>query len=609
MSFDAGGRVGVRSAKQIKNNLFAQRRITKKDGGTIPLGLLEDRYDITEFDEDTDRVDKYMRRSAMYNGPDSILWEHDLPRRSAATNAGLLNLRLNGTLGKVPDQNHSEMFIGFDPSDRYFGKDPRGTNEDPDFRGMSTHMYTRGKQYIKSMPVDRQEDVIIDTGNRYRPMKDKRDMFYPVKDRYRIFSTSIDGRNNPRMKEQATNTNSLNLQDAHINLPSKDLEDIYRAPDYTTIHSNQYMYDYSMSVTDHRVPVAQYGDVRTNPHLTSLDLYSSRNNNQLTEHRVKDEIIKQNNTHHDIADPRLIAGIATRLASSDSRVKDSSNTNGVIPITNTTKDIDRFVTEYTSAKTGKYKEFDTPGIYNTVTHEGTTLNEMLIKTTSDYKRRKPTDDVRDRFISDDRKQISINNTALSLLQVSDRRKGTALSNEIHAGTPKINRMVVLSAVNGAVSSAQNSQVSQSKKYAGIDADSITTFSYKDMPSVGNVSKLKDKIDSGDIDMYDSTNTSEVRAGNRNQLYSKSRDAQVVTYDYSSRTDNSGNDGSYGFNKKHTNRNKHIVSENLRVSNSNTFDTDREIMTPTARSKKNSIRNISNNIDKLSIRESSKKSIT
>jgi len=609
MSFDAGGRVGVRSAKQIKNNLFAQRRITKKDGGTIPLGLLEDRYDITEFDEDTDRVDKYMRNSAMYNGPDSILWEHDLPRRNAATNAGLLNLRLNGSLGKVPDQNHSEMFIGFSANDRYFGKDPRGTNEDPDFRGMATHMYTRGKEYIKTMPRDLDEDKLIDTGNIYRPIKDRRDMFYPVKDRYRIFSTTLDGRNNPRMKEQSTNTNTLNLQDARINLQSNVLEDIYRAPDYTTINSNQYMYDYSMSVTDHRVPVAQYGEVRTNPHLTSLDLYSSRSNNQLTEHRIKDEIIKKNNTHHDVADPRLIAGIATRLASSDTRTKDSADTNGVIPITNTTKDIDRFVTEYTSSKTGKYKEFDTPGIYNTVSYEGNTLNEMLINTTSDYKRRRPTDDVRDTFITDNRKQLSINNTALSLLQVSDRRKGTDISNEIYAGTPKINRMVILSAVNGAVSSSQISQVSQGKKYAGIDEDSITTFSYKDMPSIGNVSKLKDKIDSGDIDMYDSTNTHEVRAGNRNQVYSKSRDNQMITYDYSNRTDNSGNDGSYGFNKKYNNRNKHIVSENLRTSNEIKTNIDKEMLTPNVRPKKNPIRNISNNVDKLSVRETSKKSLT
>ena len=95
MSFDAGGRVGVRSAKQIKNNLFAQRRITKKDGGTIPLGLLEDRYDITEFDEDTESYN--VSELAIYNtvkNSIAIDEKRDFPQKCLSIVSRLLFTRL-----------------------------------------------------------------------------------------------------------------------------------------------------------------------------------------------------------------------------------------------------------------------------------------------------------------------------------------------------------------------------------------------------------------------------------------------------------------------------------------------------------------------------------
>jgi len=609
MSFDAGGRVGVRSAKQIRNNLFAQRRTTKKDGGTIPLGLLEDRFDITEFDEDNDRIDKYMRKSAMYNGPDSIFLEQDLPRRNAATNTGLLNLRLNGSLGKVADQNHSEMFIGFDPSDRYFGKDPRGTNEIPDHRVIADHMWMRGKEYIKTMPLDRQEDFVFDTDNIYRPIKIKNDLFYPIKDRARIFSTSLDGRNNLRMKEKATNTNQINMQDASINLSTVQLEDIYRAPDYTTFSSNQYMNDYSMSVTDHRIPVAKYGDIRTAPHLTDLDLYSSRLNNQLTEHRVKTELDKYNITYNNVVDPRLIAGIATRLALSDNRTKDSADTNGVTSVipSSTTGDINRFVSEYTSAKTGKYVEHDTKGIYNSISYEGNSIGDMLSKTTSDNRVKKQTADVRDRFISDNRQQVNINNTALSLLQVSDMKRGVDLSNEKSIGMNKINRMVVLSAVNGAVSAAQNNQTGQSKKYTGMPSDSISTISYKDAKVVGNVSKMNELNDVGDIDHFESINTPTVRAGNRDLIYGKYTDSTIIPFDYKNRVDNVGDDGKFITNKK-SNKGHRPSSKNIEIQQSDSkLMSDKDFTI--SRKKNRGIQNISNNVSKLAVRENASRSIT
>jgi hypothetical protein len=49
-----------------------------------------------------------------------------------------------------------------------------------------------------------------------------------------------------------------------------------------------------------------------------------------------------------------------------------------------------------------------------------------------------------------------------------------------------NNIVLATAVNGAVSAAQNTQTGQSKKYSGMSSDSMSTVSYKDAKVVVNL---------------------------------------------------------------------------------------------------------------------------
>jgi hypothetical protein len=568
---DAGGRIPVRTAKQISNNFFGHRISTRKNGGTIPLRLLENRYERTNYNEDPEVLNRYLRKSAKFNGPDPILWEHDAPSYNRATNAGLLNLRLGGSLGTKADQNHSEMFLGFSPSDPIYGKDPRGTNEDPDFRNARKHMERRGKQYVKGMPKDKSEDIIIDTGNIYRPIKDKRDTFYPTKDRLRIFSTTLDSMPNQKQKEISTQTHKLSMKDAAMILPVNELEDAYRSPDYTTVASNNYMDNYfALSVADHRIPVARYGDTSLTPHLSSLNIHGERTREQHRDHKVKDEMSIGNGLTFNTLDPRLMSGIYTRLADSDMKVKDSADGVGVAK-NEIKKDIDRFISELTKTKSHN-SERESSGLYNTISYEGNSMNDMLIKTTTDAKVGHKHKDVRDEFSGNNMKTKNVDSKSLFLLQTAEKKHGNGVGGEEFARPYKYAHINVLSNTDGAVYAAQQQQLNQNYKYQGLNAD-METVSYKDAPAIGNIHEVSKVMDIGDIDFYDST-WAKKRAGRRDPFDDKFRDENIVAYDAVSRGDNVGDDGKYISNKKVTtsSRQKHMTVTNLE-SNSTMKESD------------------------------------
>jgi len=123
--------------------------------GTIPRKLLEDRFAITDMDEDPDRTNLYMRNVLKDNRPDSIAFGDELSHNVATSN-GALNLRLNGSRGTL-NSNHSEMFIGFTDHD------PRGSNPDVNYKALVGDSWLRGKRVGETLPIDANEDVIIDS--------------------------------------------------------------------------------------------------------------------------------------------------------------------------------------------------------------------------------------------------------------------------------------------------------------------------------------------------------------------------------------------------------------------------------------------------------------
>lgn len=505
-----------RSIKQIKNNTFGHRLATNKDGGTIPRYKLEKMYERTNINEDYEDIDKYMRKTASYWGPDSVLFESDAPRRNAATNVGLLNLRLGGSLGTKADQNHSERFIGF-YGNNPLGRDPRGTSEMPDFRQMVTHMETRGKQYVKSMPIDRSEDTI--SGGGYNPWKvsnDKQKMFYPVKDRMRIFSTSLDTADPVRMK--GIGSSKHNMENAQIDLPEQVLEDVYRQPDYTTLQSNVNNTT-GLSIPDHKLPVARYGDPRVN------NLYLSNNVNireQNLGHKLKDQM-DYNYTIHKSTDPELLSGIVSKMITNDSKQKDSKSGFGV-KRGNVTEEINRFITEYNSKKLAMNNELDTHGI--SVQRGDETPNHEVIR------------DHKVRYAPDENLVTKINRSnhnarALLLLQTTDKKNNIRSEDDV----TKFKHAMIKSSLT-----TPSTGITQVQKFKEMHNETENA-SYKNVHTIGNVNQLINQK-SSDMDFGDSVSIRQKRYDLEAKNKASYDPEATVYHDREYRMDNTGNDGSF-----------------------------------------------------------------
>jgi hypothetical protein len=537
---DAGTNMPIRSARQIKNNLMGHRIIRSKETGTIPREILEKKFEYTDFDEDDERTDKYMRRSARYNGPDSILWESDMPRRSAATNVGLLNLRLNGSLGTKADQNHSEMFLGFT------GHDPRGTSDLPDHTIIADHMRMRGKEYVKSMPLDLAENTLDGGGLNYHKIEnDKRRLFYPVKDRMRWFSTSLDNTPDYTPKAVTSRTHKMNMENANAELPINVLEDSYRAPDYTVQLSANFP-SVGPSVSDHKLPVARYGDTRPYTHISPWDLYAThdRLDPAKMDQKIREEVNYTYRNKQYNMDPGLLSGILNKMSESDLRKYMDSKDAASVPRSLKQGDITRFVSEYTQAKVNTPKEKDTvrvsrPGVVTEI--------DRFESQMSDTKSRKRFNDYGDNPVN---RNIEItrnhaNVAALSMLQQSEKKKTGGVKDGLMLSLYKTAHM---NTMNYALMSITN-QVQQKAAYtSGIHGSEAV--SYSSAPVVANISKLTNKssLNMGDGDLADSVwKEGGNLPGRRTNGYLHDRDMSIEVYDKSIRDrtfDNIGDDGSF-----------------------------------------------------------------
>lgn len=241
--------------------------------GTIPRRLLEDKYEITLIDEDPDRTNQFMRNTLKDFRADPVLFESDNPRTNGATSIGALNLRLHGSRGNIAGPNHSEMFLGFTDHD------PRGTATDPDFKKYTEDSWARRKRTEMNLFPDKSEDRITQGGTSESHIAEiKKQMFYPVKNRLKIFETEKDGELLAGRPYEATKpmlhgvlaskTDPIhNLQDHQDFLTGAD--DVFRRPDHTTLGS-LYLAPSQKQQADHRIKVAKYGMIKRNLHLSDI---------------------------------------------------------------------------------------------------------------------------------------------------------------------------------------------------------------------------------------------------------------------------------------------------------------------------------------------------
>lgn len=236
--------------------------------GDMPDYMLIDKFASTDLIEDNDELRNYHRDMLMYSGPDPITREEEAPRRDLQSTQRL-NLRTSGARSDampfMPD-----LFLGMTE------KDPRGTTLDPDMRKYYDQSKFRGR-YIRYYPDD---DLSVPESARNESMiiRDRRAGFYPLKNRYKNFSTSKDGRSGPRPQP--------NKMPADRNMVVQDAEIIdlnhSTAPhrgDKTTILSNYTPIGWN-TTPDAEFSVAQYGKVYSNVNAGDINIRGALNNQQ-----------------------------------------------------------------------------------------------------------------------------------------------------------------------------------------------------------------------------------------------------------------------------------------------------------------------------------------
>jgi hypothetical protein len=117
----------------------------------MPYSVLTDKFERYEdLPEDRNQVHNYNLNILKDFGPEETFLESDAPAKRRGDNYGILNMRYNGsgTRGNLSEPNHSEMNFSI------FGKDPRGTNVDPDMSKLRDMTFAREKWIRMNMHPD-----------------------------------------------------------------------------------------------------------------------------------------------------------------------------------------------------------------------------------------------------------------------------------------------------------------------------------------------------------------------------------------------------------------------------------------------------------------------
>lgn len=213
--------------------------------GTIPYSVLKQKFEATEIDESPDQLDEFMRTTLRDVRPDDPFFESDQKREDVGSEEKL-SLRFTGhRSGEVPDR--PDMFLELTE------KDPRGTALDPNFSLARAHMESRG-ELIRFYPDD---DLSVPETQKAPQvlMQQMRDVFYSVKNRFKIFATSKDS---VAAARNFRHTGSTAVDSSESTAAKASIADAVQRNNYTTQLSNQTPSGWDR-VGDHEFRVAQYG--------------------------------------------------------------------------------------------------------------------------------------------------------------------------------------------------------------------------------------------------------------------------------------------------------------------------------------------------------------
>ena len=244
--------------------------------GSIPKSIFRSKYEITDIDEPAS-VDEYMRNVCRDRSCDATFFESDHKREDTHSEE-FLSLRHSGhRSGEVPDA--PDMFL------ELTGRDPRGTQNNPDFSEAAKQTW----QKRDSFKFYSDSDMSV-TEREKRPQQlisQIREQFQGIKDRLKIFDTSKDAMMVQYNAEHSTESRvgtsnwqrSINFHENQDNINK------------TTQLSNSYPLGWEQT-GDHEFKVASYGQIRSQSNKSDAD--SNRRNTDKTESQLaifRDQVV------------------------------------------------------------------------------------------------------------------------------------------------------------------------------------------------------------------------------------------------------------------------------------------------------------------------------
>jgi hypothetical protein len=161
-----------------------------REFGTMEDSMIIDMFEETNVDYNEEEIyDSYARTTLQDRTPDKNKMEYEEPRGGVNQNAGILQLHYNGHRGEADTPYMPEIFTGFmGGSDR----DPRGINQDPDFKQLSKQEEAR----MRFVRFSKDDSRFVIDGHRAerRELADKQTIFKINRDRLRVFDRQLDGR-------------------------------------------------------------------------------------------------------------------------------------------------------------------------------------------------------------------------------------------------------------------------------------------------------------------------------------------------------------------------------------------------------------------------------
>lgn len=239
----------------------------------MPLDLLLRKMEQTCIYEPESQIDDYQRQVLKDLNCDEPIFESDQPRYNNHSESRL-NLRHYGARNPTDPYLEDGTFLDF----QFVEKDPRGNALEPDMRNQRSQLAHR----ISNFDFRNDEDNSVPESGIHptHMVQNIKGQFYNVKNRMKIFETSMDGRHNgSAMMNPLTKTGiSLQTRDER----SREMQDAknYNRSLATSDLSNDTSIGWRRTV-DHKFQVARYGDNRRKLSMSEANWMKNRGNTKV----------------------------------------------------------------------------------------------------------------------------------------------------------------------------------------------------------------------------------------------------------------------------------------------------------------------------------------